>query len=89
MTRRGSASRNKSRAEPTTVFVHDAFGQVAAEYNSDGVIPACATCCLTYDQIGSVRMITDQHGNVIAGMIICPMARKSRMAMQDAVETSA
>jgi len=29
-------------------YLHDAFGQLAAEYNRDGVTPSCTTCYLTY-----------------------------------------
>jgi uncharacterized protein RhaS with RHS repeats len=50
----------------TTVYVHDAFGQLAAEYNSAGVTPACLTCYLSYDTVGSVRLVTDQNGNILA-----------------------
>lgn len=49
----------------TTVYVHDAFGQLAAEYNSAGVTPGCTTCYLMYDQLGSLRTITDQNGNIV------------------------
>ena len=50
----------------TIVDVHDAFGNLAAEYNSVGVTPACTTCYLVYDGVGSVRLVTDQNGNIIA-----------------------
>jgi RHS repeat-associated protein len=53
-------------SQVTTVFVHDALGQLAAEYNTAGVTPACTTCYLTYDMLGSVRMVTDQNQAVIA-----------------------
>jgi hypothetical protein len=32
----------------TVLDVHDAFGQLAAEYNSVGVTPSCVTCYLSY-----------------------------------------
>jgi RHS repeat-associated protein len=47
-------------------YLHDAFGQLAAEYNRDGVTPSCTTCYLTYDMLGSPRMITDQNQNLVA-----------------------
>jgi RHS repeat-associated protein len=53
-------------SQVTTAFVHDAFGQLAAEYNTAAVTPACTTCYLTYDMLGSVRMVTDQNQAVIA-----------------------
>src|SRR5581483_8565601 len=50
-----------------TVYVYDAMGQLAAEYSTDApVTPACNTCYLSYDHLGSVRMVTDQNGNVIS-----------------------
>ena len=50
----------------TIIDVHDAFGRLAAEYNSAGVTPACTTCYLVYDGVGSVRLVTDQSGNIVA-----------------------
>ncbi len=50
----------------TTVYVRDAFGQMAAEYDSVGVVPDCVTCYLSADHLGSTRMVTDQGGNVVA-----------------------
>ena len=49
----------------TTVYVHDAFGKLAAEYSSAGVSPGCKTCYLSYDQLGSIRLITDSAGNIV------------------------
>ena len=48
------------------LYVHDAFGQLAAEYNNQGETPACVTCYLTYDMLGCIRMATDQNQNVVA-----------------------
>ncbi len=51
----------------TTLYVYDAFGQLAAEYASGAALPSpCATCYLTYDELGSVRLVTDANANVIA-----------------------
>ena len=50
----------------TTVYIHDAFGQLAAEYTSSAPAPPCTTCYLSYDHLGSVRLITDQNANVIS-----------------------
>ncbi len=50
----------------TTVYVYDAFGQLAAEYSSNTPAPPCTTCYLTYDHLGSVRLVTDQNANVVA-----------------------
>jgi len=44
----------------TTQYVHDAYGQLIAEYtNAAPSIPPCTTCYLSYDALGSVRLITD------------------------------
>jgi RHS repeat-associated protein len=45
--------------------VYDAFGNLAAEY---GMVAsaACTTCYLSYDHLGSVRLVTDQNANVVA-----------------------
>ena len=48
-----------------TIDVYDAFGQLAAEYSTTAMTPAYTTCYLTYDQLGSIRMITDQNTNVV------------------------
>ncbi len=57
----------KSGPSGTIVYVYDAFGRLAAEY-SDGptVTPACQTCYLSYDHLGTVRMVTDATAQVIA-----------------------
>jgi RHS repeat-associated protein len=51
---------------PTTVYIHDAFGNLAAEYASSAPTPPCTTCYLSYDHLGSVRLITDQNANVVS-----------------------
>src|SRR6185312_252843 len=52
----------------TVFYVYDAFGQLAAEYSSAAKTtnPACGTCYLTTDHLGSTRLITDEGANVIA-----------------------
>jgi RHS repeat-associated protein len=51
----------------STTYVHDAFGNLAAEYTT-GSTPAspCATCYLSWDHLGSTRMVTDASGAVVA-----------------------
>jgi RHS repeat-associated protein len=56
----------KSGPTGTTVYVYDAFGQMAAEYSTAQNTSPCTTCYLTYDHLGSVRIVTDQSGNVVA-----------------------
>jgi len=49
------------------VYVYDALGQLAAEYTTDAAnAPACQTCYLTYDHLGSVRVVTDQNAQIVS-----------------------
>jgi RHS repeat-associated protein len=49
-----------------TMFVYDAAGQLAAEYDgTPPVYPVCATCYLSADQLGSTRLVTNQNINVV------------------------
>jgi RHS repeat-associated protein len=59
-----------------TVYVYDAFGQLAAEYSTVAVNPPCTTCYLSYDYLGSVRMVTDQNANVIARHDYAPFGQE-------------
>jgi len=44
----------------TTIYVRDAFGNLAAEYTTGGSYPMpCSTCYLSWDHLGSTRMVTD------------------------------
>ncbi len=58
------------------VYVYDAFGQLAAEYNSQAMAAACVTCYLSYDHLGTVRMVTDQNGNVVARHDFAPFGQE-------------
>jgi len=49
-----------------TIYVHDAFGQLVAEYSIAQNTAPCATCYVVSDHLGSTRMLTDQNGNVVA-----------------------
>ena len=67
----------KSLPSQTTTYVYDAFGQLAAEYNTGTPpAPACATCYVTYDYLGSVRMVTNAQGNVIARHDFAPFGQE-------------
>ena len=47
-------------------FVHDIFGNLAAEYSPDAVAASpCQTCYLSADLLGSTRLVTDEKGNVV------------------------
>ena len=48
-----------------TNYVYDAQGLLVAEYGTTAQAP-CATCYLSWDQIGSTRLVTDQNGQVVA-----------------------
>lgn len=56
----------KSGINGTTVYVYDAFGHLAAEYAAPAHPAPCTTCYLSYDHLGSVRLVTDQNHQVIA-----------------------
>ena len=50
----------------STVYVYDAFGQIASEYTlSTGETPPCQTCYLSWDHLGSTRLVTDQAANIV------------------------
>jgi RHS repeat-associated protein len=56
---------SKNSGGITTVYVYDAFGNLAGEYGGAGTTPACTTCYLTTDQIGSTRLATNAAGTVV------------------------
>jgi RHS repeat-associated protein len=48
----------------TTVYVYDAWGNLAAEYGQAETSPCdTATCYLTVDHLGSTRLLTDNAGS--------------------------
>ena len=53
---------------PITAYIYDILGHLAAEYDAAPATapPACQTCYLMYDHLGSVRMVADQGGNVVS-----------------------
>jgi RHS repeat-associated protein len=53
---------------PSTVYVYDVFGSLAAEYSSAPLTtaPVCGTCYLSTDHLGSTRLVTGENGSVIA-----------------------
>jgi RHS repeat-associated protein len=62
----------------TTVYVYDAFGQLAAEYASGPAAgsPCGSTCYLSYDLLGSVRLVTDGQAHVIARHDYAPFGQE-------------
>jgi RHS repeat-associated protein len=60
---------SKTESNGTTIlFVYDVFGSLAVEYQSGTISqPACLTCYLTWDHLGSVRMVSDTTSNGFTG----------------------
>ena len=50
----------------TTYYLYDAMGLLTAEYSNVINTSPCATCYLSYDHLGSVRLVTDGNGNIIS-----------------------
>jgi RHS repeat-associated protein len=50
----------------TTVFVYDAMGELAAEYSNTANTSACLTCYLSYDHLGTTRLVTNASGQVVS-----------------------
>jgi len=44
-------------------YIRDGAGNLVATENASG---PCTTCYFSYDHLGSVRLVTDQNGNVVA-----------------------
>ena len=69
----GRRVRKEVAGQATTVFVYDAFGQLAAEYGpADGI----GVRYLTVDHLGSTRMVTDQSGTVVKRMDYLPFGEE-------------
>jgi RHS repeat-associated protein len=51
---------------PKTVFVYDALGRMAAEYSTAADSSPCTTCYLSYDHLGTPRLVTDSNALVKA-----------------------
>ena len=47
------------------MYVYDALGKLAAEYSTARGSFLCGTCYLSYDHLGSVRMVTDSGLGVL------------------------
>lgn len=56
----------KTVSGTVTIFVYDALGQLTAEYTQESAVGPCSTCYLSWDHLGTTRMVTDQNGNVVA-----------------------
>lgn len=63
----GSGHRvTKTGGGATINYVYDAAGQLAAEYSTVANTSPCTTCYLSYDHLGTVRLVTDQNANVVS-----------------------
>ncbi len=63
----GQRMTKSNNGQVSTVYVYDIFGQLAAEYNSFAAQQTpCSTCYLSYDHLGSLRLVTDSAANVIS-----------------------
>ena len=63
----GSGHRvTKTGGGATINYVYDAAGQLAAEYSNVANTSPCTTCDLSYDHLGTVRLVTDQNANVVS-----------------------
>jgi RHS repeat-associated protein len=49
----------------TTIFVYDAFGNLAADYATLPAPPTSSTEYVTVDDVGTTRLVTDTQGNVL------------------------
>jgi YD repeat-containing protein len=56
----------KSGPAGTTVYVYDVLGQLTAEYATMAGPTPCHTCYLTWDHLGSTRLVTDENGVAVA-----------------------
>jgi RHS repeat-associated protein len=70
----------KSGPSASIMYVYDAFGQLASEYNlsTNPAVPPCATCYVAGDHLGSLRLVTDgsQNANVIARHDFAPFGQE-------------
>ncbi len=65
-----------SPAGAKTVYVYDALGQMAAEYSTNPSTAPCSTCYLSWDHLGTPRLITDQTGKVVARHAYLPFGEE-------------
>jgi RHS repeat-associated protein len=68
-----------------TVYVYDAFGELAAEYSTATNAPPCSTCYLSSDHLGSTRLVTDQSGNIVARHDYLPFGEETAVNTADNV----
>ena len=50
----------------STYYIYDAFGELSAEYADAAPTPPCGTCFVSFDHLGTTRMVTDQSGNIVS-----------------------
>ena len=50
----------------TTTYVYDAQSRLGAEYSTMAQSPSCLTCYLSWDHLGTTRLVTDQNSQVVS-----------------------
>jgi RHS repeat-associated protein len=60
----GQRVKKASAHWPSTVFVFDAFGQLAAEYGTATAVD-CGTCYPIADSLGSTRLVANENGDAV------------------------
>jgi RHS repeat-associated protein len=56
----------KTQGAQTINYVYDAKGELAAEYRVQAETSPCTTCYISFDHLGSTRMVTDSLGQALA-----------------------
>jgi RHS repeat-associated protein len=59
----------------TTIYVYDAKGDLAAEYNTQGGTPETGRRYLTVDHLASTRLLTDDNGAVVQRLDYFPFGQ--------------
>jgi RHS repeat-associated protein len=68
---------SKTAQGVTTSYVHDAFGNLTAEYTTQAPVDQpCTTCYLSWDHLGSTRLVTDSGGVVVARHDFLPFGQE-------------
>jgi RHS repeat-associated protein len=68
---------SKTAQGVTTSYVHDAFGNLTAEYTTQAPQDQpCTTCYLSWDHLGSTRLVTDSGGIVVARHDFLPFGQE-------------
>ena len=70
----------KEEAAGNTIFVYDAFGQMASEADGQVSTALCATCYVAVDQLGSTRLVVNgANGSAVGCHDFLPFGRRLRL----------